>query len=780
MSLPNPPRILIVDDHPNAAFILAQVIRGLQSPLEIIIAHSGEEALELVGDSFIDILITDYLMPGINGLQLIEKLKERNHTNPTHTILITAYDIPNLSTHQPPIDDYLTKPVDPEKVRTIVNNALGKAKPLESQPSTHHNQEQYKILIADDNPDNARLLVARLKHEGYNFIIAHDGQEALEKIQSEKPDLVLLDINTPKKDSFEILHEIRSNAYTEHVQVMIVTAARTQPKDIRVGLNLGADDYITKPFDWCELTARIHTKLRVKRAEDALRQRNRELALLPELAQDLSARLDIDELANVVLERTVLALAAANGHLAIFNPDDSVYQKLYAPGKFSLSDTKETRGKLIAQGLISHVVATRQGAIVADTQTDPRWLKSTNSWTKSALSVPLLGRHAVLGALTLTHKQEDYFRAEHLTLLHAIASQAAIAVENAQLYAAVEQEQMRLAAVLNAAADAILVTDAEGRLQSLNPAACQLFTDIEARLNHPLPSGAGYDDLIALLKQAQHTGTAQQGELTWPDERVFTIQVTLIEAGGYVAVLNDVTHFKHLERVKDEFIATASHDLKNPIASIILSANLLPKIDPLSAKQTEIVGRIQNSAEQMNHLVHDLLDLARADLAVALNLEALDLYQMLADIIDEFRPQAEAKQQTLALLTAETQIEISGDRTRLQQALRNLVGNAIKYTPAGGHITISTAVHEVSVQVSVQDTGIGIPHTDLPYIFDTFYRVRMHETEDIEGNGLGLAIVKSIIEQHQGKIDVESIVGQGSRFSFTLPLTILPEYVQKV
>ncbi|MCP4421448.1 MAG: response regulator [Chloroflexi bacterium] len=779
MSFPHPPRILVVDDHPNAAFILAQVLKGIMPTTEIITAHSGEEALDLVDDNVIDIVITDFLMPGINGLELVEKLKQRDCAEPAHTILITAYDVPGLSltARQSKVDSCLTKPVDPEKVRAIVRDVLGSVHPPAPHLPNHNGQNQFKILIADDNPDNVHLLATRLRSEGYNFITASDGEETLEKIWREMPDLVLLDVNMPKKSGFEVLQEVRANAYTEHIQVMIVTAARTQPKHIRIGLNLGADDYVTKPFDWRELAARIRSKLRVKRVEDALRRRNQELALLPELAQDLSARLDIDELAKVVLERTVLALAATNGHLVIFNSDDSVFQKLYSQGKFSLSNTKETREKLVTEGLISHVVATRQGAVVADTRTDSRWLKSSSSWTRSAICAPLLGRHAVIGTLTLTHKQENYFRAEHLTMLQAIASQGAIAVENAQLYTAMEQEQERLAAVLHAAADAILVTDAEGRLQSLNPAAFRLFAnDIETRLNQPLPSGAGYDDLIALLDQAQRSGLAQQSELTWPDERVFNVQVTLVETGGIVAVLNDVTHFKHLGRVKDEFIATASHDLKNPIASILLSTSLLQKMEPLSTKQIDIVGRVQNAATRMSQLVHDLLDLARTDLAVALDMESLNLYQLLDAIVEEFRPQAESKRQILELLPIADQIEVAGDKLRLQQVIRNLVGNAIKYTLEDGHITISTVIQDANVRVSIQDTGIGIPQVDLPYVFDTFYRVHMDETQNIEGNGLGLAIVKSIVEQHGGQMSVESVIGQGSCFNFMLPLATLPEH----
>lgn len=146
-----------------------------------------------------------------------------------------------------------------------------------------------RILIADDRPDNLHLLATRLASEGYAFITAADGEETLKKLRSAVPDLVLLDIHMPKKNGFDVLQEMRADPLIAHIPVIVVTATHIAPQDVRLGLSLGADDYITKPFDWRELAARVRAKLRVKRAEDALRRRSRELGLLP---QDLSAWLN--------------------------------------------------------------------------------------------------------------------------------------------------------------------------------------------------------------------------------------------------------------------------------------------------------------------------------------------------------------------------------------------------------------------------------------------------------------------------------------------------------
>ena len=766
-------RILVVDDHPNAAFILAQVLRGLGPGIEIMTAHSGEEALTLVGDDPIHIVISDFLMTGMNGLELIERLQRRDCPPPDCTMLITAYNTEGLAltARHLRIDHYIAKPVDPDKIRGIVTETLNGIQTTPTAEPIEVDNKQFTILVVDDNPDNTRLLASRLENEGYNFAVAKDGEEALQKAWEIVPDLMLLDVNMPRKGGFEVLQEIRANSRTRHIQVLMVTAVRNQPHHIRAGFNLGADDYIIKPIDWHELNARIRTKLRVKRAEDSLRRRNRELALLPEIAQDLSARLDIDELADIVLERTALALEATNSHLAIFQTDGSVFQKLFAHGAF-VDLSEEAQKRLVEEGLISHVVPTRQGVIVMDTQTDSRWLQTGNVTTRSAIAVPLLGRHDVIGVLTLTHTQPHHFTPDHQNLLQAIGSQVAIAAENAQLYAAMEQEQQRLAAVLNAVGDAILVTDSQHQLQLFNPAGYRLLNDEAITLPQPLPANESGGKLLALCQRAQNTKLSQQIELGWTGKRTFHTQVTPIREGGNVIVMHDITHFKELERVKNEFLAAASHDLKNPIASLLLSSDLVKRTGPLNPKQEKIMGRIDHAAAQMHQLVKDLLDVARVDLQTGLNLEEIDLMSMVADIYEEFLPQAEAKEQILEMrqVDEDQALFIQGDRSRLQQVFRNLIGNAVKYTADNGRITLTVTLQDNQVRVHIQDTGIGIPAADLPYIFDSFYRVESHETKAIEGSGLGLSIVKSIVEQHKGQINVTSIIEEGTRFTVALPL----------
>jgi signal transduction histidine kinase/DNA-binding response OmpR family regulator len=759
-------KILVVDDHPNTAIMLARAISQLGPRVDVISAISGPEALEKVAGGAVDVLITDMIMPGMTGLELIEKMQNHPGGRPAFMYLITAYDVPGLkeTARRLKVNEVIIKPIRPERICQIVSNALESmghvpvpAATVESQP--------FKILIADDMPDNITLLSRYMKSEGYNYITASDGIEALDKTRAEMPDLVLLDVNMPKKDGFTVLSEMRADPAVEHIPVIIFTAARLHPDDIQAGLNLGADDYITKPFDRRELFARIRAKLRTKAFEDVIRLRNRQLSMLPEIGKELSARLDINELTNVVLRRTVETLGAIMGHIIVLDP----HHPLQKTHHISTSTSAQTEAPKL-EGFMSEISETRTSLILDDIQNEPRWRPVPDDPTRSAVIVPMFGRQNLLGLLMLAHEKTGYFQLEHLLLLQAIASQAAIAIENALLYEDVDQQQKRLAAVLQSAAEPIFMFDAEGRLNLLNPAGEKLFTDFKTSLNRPLEAGYGYDALINMLGDARMSGGTESGEITWPDKRTFMVLITPIESGGLVAIFHDVTHFKDVERVKNEFIATASHDLKNPITSIAGFSQLLTQAGPLNDMQSDFVHRIQTASQTMSELVQNMVQLAQMDMNAAQKREPVEMGALLAGVADEFTPQAGAKEQTLHFNPLTVPVQVSGDPLQLKQLLRNLVGNAIKYSPQGGKITLTAKVGKENIQMEVQDTGFGIPAADLPFIFDRFYRVHDGKHNEVEGNGLGLAIVKSIVEGHGGQVSVESELGKGSCFTFTLPL----------
>jgi CheY-like chemotaxis protein len=427
-------RILIVDDHPGMATTLGRAIAQLSPEIEVITAVGGKDALEQVKDLPVDLLITDMMMPGMNGMELIENLNSHPAGRPSFTILMTAYDIPGLkeSARRLKVNEMIIKPFPPERMRTIVQNALEEMSQSHSNYPEVVNSQSFSILIADDQADNFTLLSRYLKNEGFNLIRASTGSETLEKIRAEVPDLILLDINMPQKDGFEVLKEMRQDPAIEHIPVIILTATRLDPLDIRTGLNLGADDYMTKPFDRRELLARIRTKLRSRDSEEAIRRRTREFSILPEIGREFSARQNLDELAGIILRRSVETIGAGLGHIFLFSPgEDARHQEYHLS-----ASTADVRVKPLPPlaAILDQIHDSAEGLIIPDAQEDPFWKDQADDSCRSILLIPLQGRLNLLGLLILFHEKPVYFNVDHRLLLRVVASQAAIAVEGFSLH----------------------------------------------------------------------------------------------------------------------------------------------------------------------------------------------------------------------------------------------------------------------------------------------------------------------------------------------------------
>jgi len=529
-------RILIVDDHPNMATTLARAMTQIGSGFDIITAESGEMALELVRDKSVDLVITDLVMPGMTGLELIEKLQAHPGGRPSYTALVTAYDVPGLkeTARRLKVNDVINKPVRPERICQIVAKAIEDLGGAPIAPEAVEEKPQLKILVADDLPDNISLLSRYLQNEGYLCISAANGVEALAKIRAELPDLILLDVNMPVKDGFETLQEIRSDPSISHIPVIILTAAKLEPIDMQYALNIGADDYVTKPFDRRELLARIRSRLRVKESEDIIRRQNKQLSLLPEIGRELSARLDVGELVDLILRRTVETLGALSGHIILQTPQGT-QQKSYRVSQSANSSEYSHLPSL--SELLARIQKTRQGFIIDDTRKDPLWGSDPKDPARAAMVVPMFGRLDMLGMLILTHEQCRYFNLDQKLLLQAIAGQAAIALENAQLHASMIGRPIKPISATSKPILAAILFDAEGRLSWLSPDGEKLFANRSTEIGEKLRPGKGFDSFIALLEDASKTKGPQTREINWPDGRIFSFSLNPMEKGGFLALV---------------------------------------------------------------------------------------------------------------------------------------------------------------------------------------------------------------------------------------------------
>jgi two-component system phosphate regulon sensor histidine kinase PhoR len=233
----------------------------------------------------------------------------------------------------------------------------------------------------------------------------------------------------------------------------------------------------------------------------------------------------------------------------------------------------------------------------------------------------------------------------------------------------------------------------------------------------------------------------------------------------------DIIHLKRLERVRSEFLANVSHELRTPIFSIqgFLETLLDGAVDDPSVNR-DFLQKAHRHAERLNTLLNDLIEISRIESGeMKMSFRYFAIAELLESIVDELSPEAAKK--SIALKSAPEVMaghKVYGDKERLRQVLSNLIDNAIKYTDPGGSITLAARTEGSCTRISVTDTGMGIPERHLSRIFERFYRVDRARSRDVGGTGLGLAIAKHIVEAHGGTIRVDSEIGRGSVFSFTL------------
>ena len=399
-----------------------------------------------------------------------------------------------------------------------------------------------------------------------------------------------------------------------------------------------------------------------------------------------------------------------------------------------------------------------------------------NQWhPQDFLVIPLTYKGADLGWMAVDSPR-DLHRPTlaRVQELEIFADQLAQAVINTRLYNEAEHERLKLATVLDGISDGVLAFDLQDRLMFSNRAAEQMLGMTLPQIpGVPLGTLLIDSPLCEFLVQAGEVGVGGEigphtADIDLPlQNRTLSVTVTPLANTGRVVLMRDVSYFREMERLRLELLSSLSHDLKNPLTAINVTVALIERSGVLNTRQHEYVERLRSTAQRAVAMITELLDMARLESGARLPQELCLLPELIEDVVDEMRVHAEEKHITLAFQPPDLPL-VSGDTVRLRQVLVNLIGNAIKYTPADGDVEITAVLDEGYIQVCVADTGVGIPDDHLPYVFDRFYRVDPRSTE---GTGLGLAIVKTVIERHGGEVWVHSTVGQGSAFYFSLPVS---------
>ncbi len=345
--------------------------------------------------------------------------------------------------------------------------------------------------------------------------------------------------------------------------------------------------------------------------------------------------------------------------------------------------------------------------------------------------------------------------------------------------AELSRDKAQLAAVLDQMTEAVVAVDGAGAVLVVNPALSRLLgVDAAAARGRRYLEALRHNGIASLLGAVlrERKPLAQEIRLFAPEEMVFDAHAApMIEAGraaGALLVLHDITRLRRLEQVRRDFVANVSHELRTPLASIKGYAETL-RAGALDDKDNreDFVRTIEEHADRLTKLVDDLLDLSAIESGHrAPRLTAVEVPALLAESARAFAPIAEERGVTLGVEPAPEGLpRASADPDHARQILANLLDNAIKYTEPGGSVSVSCAARGGRVEVSVRDTGVGIPEADLPRVFERFYRVDKARSREAGGTGLGLSIVKHLVEAQGGEVSVESRRPGGTTFRFTLP-----------
>ncbi len=402
---------------------------------------------------------------------------------------------------------------------------------------------------------------------------------------------------------------------------------------------------------------------------------------------------------------------------------------------------------------------------------------STKNQKKAAAAISNLLEEKVEQKVTIVKKEltEKYGK--------LVEEKSQAAAESQRKFKKTLSEKKQTEAIVRSVAAGVVVVNNKGEVLLMNPAAEKLLeTTQEQKTGKPLTEGAKKEQLFSIAKKASLDGdTDIEVEGDENTKKILRSSSAVIEdengqTVGMVTVLNDITKQKELDAMKDQFLSNVTHELRNPIGAIKQSISVILEetAGPVTEPQKKFLSNAKRNLDRLGALIDDILDLAKLEAKkMEIKLVPIAFTTIADEVFQTLDAWVKNKEITLVKNIQENLPEINIDSDRIIQVLMNIISNAIKFTPKGGTITLGAKLSEKGdqMEISVVDTGVGIPKNDLSKIFGKFQQAKNRSSGDISGTGLGLAIAQEIIQLHKGNISVESEEGKGTTFTFALPIT---------
>jgi len=648
-----------------------------------------------------------------------------------------------------------------------------------------------RVLLVDDTPANLVALGAVLRPLGVELVEARSGPEAIDKAASGSFAVALLDVQMPVMDGFEAAVRIRATDGGRHLPIIFLTAIARDEGYARRGYAAGAADYITKPYDADVLRARVKAFVDLFRQREALRQRDVE-----DRTRERDVAAFLRKLLGVFLEAADSADSAT-----IFLLENGVLQVRASVGASgpAVGDKVE-----IGHGFAGTIAAIKEPRFVSDAADSSIVSEPHRFGCRGLFGIPLLHDGETIGVAQIGSTKNAMFSDAEKRLFTAMAERAAWAVaQRARLD--------RFHAVLMAAPAIVSIFRVPGYSREFANLACrQLFCDRDVLGDVDIELGTS-PEMRAMLDKAVATGeslarTEYRVIADWkgdgtPQERCFnfTLQPLRGPQGVVEAVLSfsiDVTSQvqarEELEkairaraallqseraaraeaelanRAKDDFLATVSHELRTPLNAILGWTVIAQRSATPDLKRA--LDIIERNARSQARIIEDVLDVSRIiGGKLRLVLSSVDVAAAVERALEAARPAAEAKGVSLSATLSDVGL-ITADTDRLQQVIGNILSNAIKFTPTGGNVDVTSTRVGSRIVLRVTDNGEGIDSAFLPRLFEPFQQADGSTTRRHGGLGLGLAIVRQLVLAHGGTVVAESDgPNQGSTFSIALP-----------
>ncbi|KIL42009.1 hypothetical protein SD70_03925 [Gordoniibacillus kamchatkensis] len=509
--------------------------------------------------------------------------------------------------------------------------------------------------------------------------------------------------------------------------------------------------------------------------EMQLERRNR-------LVQSMSLAVNSEELLGSIIRGMVDLLEADKGLFVLLGD-----RKDHAA--FGLSERAvEQCLAYLEEGPLQRVQETKQPYTIARPAAPSERGIHEQTWTAQDVYLPVLSaeRDTVTALLILTFTAGP-ISPEREREAQSLAVQISLALERLRLYEESETQRRMTQEILDAIHEGVQFVDAQGLIRNANLSMYELFKEGRAAYVDRLPVERFYrfvedkiersHQLVGFMNDRINGGPSARGyeflyEISRPERRMIHVYAEQIYRGehrlGTVFVHSDITKEYEVDRMKSEFVSTVSHELRTPLSSVLGFAELLLTKELKPERQRKYLSMIHQEAMRLTGLINDFLDVQRMESGrQAYDKQRTDASAVIREVFDLLAATTE-KHELRYEMNGEAPI-ILGDREKLVQVFTNLIGNAIKYSPHGGAITVSCSQTEREVAVSVSDEGLGIPTEAIPRLFTKFYRIDNSDRREIGGTGLGLAIVKEIVKAHGGNVHVASELGHGSTFTVTFP-----------